>query len=122
MSPRKQPPASRQKPERRPVAVAVAMNDDRLDKPVTGAVNHESLSQGPGAPRLALSIDVFCALHDIGRRTLYDLWAEGRGPRFFKVGARTLISLEAATAWRRQLEDEAADLPRPQGRSRRGAQ
>lgn len=118
MGPRKQPSGSRQMPQRH--AIAVALNDDRLDNSVAGAVGYDSLSQGTSAPRLALSIDEFCRLHAIGRRTLYDLWAAGGGPRFFKVGARVLISVEAAAAWRRQLEDETADQTRPQRRAQDG--
>lgn len=50
----------------------------------------------------------FCDDHDLARTTLYALWKEGRGPRFFKVGRRTLISDEAAAEWRRRMEEETA--------------
>lgn len=56
----------------------------------------------------ALSVDEFCAAHRISRASYYNLRKEGRGPIEFKVGARTLISIEAATDWRRRMEAETA--------------
>jgi hypothetical protein len=35
---------------------------------------------------------------------LYKLWAQDIGPRFMNVGAKVLISSEAASEWRRQRE------------------
>jgi len=55
----------------------------------------------------AHSIDEFCASHDICRATLYNLWRAGNGPRFMRVGSRRLISVEAASDWRRQMEPKA---------------
>ena len=59
-------------------------------------------------PRTAYSVREFCCLHGIGRSTFYALLAAGLGPRTFKVGARTLISAEAAEEWRRTREGRAA--------------
>jgi predicted DNA-binding transcriptional regulator AlpA len=56
----------------------------------------------------AYSVREFCCLHGIGRSTFYALLAAGLGPRTFKVGARTLISAEAAEEWRRTREGRAA--------------
>ena len=58
--------------------------------------------------KAALSIGEFCAKHGISRATFYILRKEGRGPLEMKVGARRLISIEAAAAWRRRMEGEAA--------------
>ena len=55
----------------------------------------------------AHSIDEFCASHDICRATLYNLWRAGNGPRSMRVGSRVLISVEAASDWRRQMEPKA---------------
>lgn len=52
----------------------------------------------------AVDIPTFCLLHMISRASLYNLWRNGRGPAVMKVGTRTLISREAAAAWRRQME------------------
>ncbi len=51
----------------------------------------------------------FCEQHHISRGFLYRLWNEGRGPRRTKLGRRTLISGEAAAAWRRQIEAETME-------------
>ena len=62
----------------------------------------------PPTPRLALSI---------GEAFYYKLKRHGEGPREMKVGARTLISVEAAAEWRRAREAsrsaEASDPPDP---------
>ena len=50
------------------------------------------------------TVDEFCQSHRISRGTFYALLKEGRGPTIMKVGARTLVSEEAATAWRRRME------------------
>jgi predicted DNA-binding transcriptional regulator AlpA len=58
--------------------------------------------------RKAFSIDEFCTEHNISRATYYNLIKVGKAPQQMKVGARRLISIEAAAAWRRQMEAEAA--------------
>ena len=55
-------------------------------------------------PRLALSIPEFCAAYGISQGLFYKLKKQREGPREMKVGARTLISLEAAAEWRRKRE------------------
>jgi predicted DNA-binding transcriptional regulator AlpA len=55
-------------------------------------------------PRLALSIPEFCDAHGISQDFFYKLKRQGQAPRLMKVGARTLISLEAAAEWRREQE------------------
>ncbi len=57
-----------------------------------------------GLPRLfepaAYSVDAFCRAHSISRSMFYALLRDGQGPRLMKIGARTLISREAAEDWR----------------------
>lgn len=50
------------------------------------------------------TISGFCADHHFSKAFLYKLFKEGKGPKVFKVGRRTLISAEAAAAWRAQME------------------
>jgi hypothetical protein len=52
----------------------------------------------------------FCAAYAISRAKLYQLLVAGTGPHTYKLGKRTMISREAAEAWRRELE--AASKPR----------
>jgi hypothetical protein len=52
----------------------------------------------------AAGVEVFCRRHGISRAYLYLLWRRGDGPRYMQVGARRLISKEAALDWRRGLE------------------
>jgi predicted DNA-binding transcriptional regulator AlpA len=56
----------------------------------------------------AYSVKQFCIRHNISRSTFYLLVREGQGPRTIKIGARTLISREAAADWRRSREDAKA--------------
>jgi hypothetical protein len=57
----------------------------------------------------AFSISDFCKAHGgISQAFFHKLIGEGRGPKLMKVGARTLISVEAAAAWRLAREAETA--------------
>ena len=53
----------------------------------------------------AYSVEEFCARHRISVQLFYK--NRKQMPRTFKVGARVLISKEAAAAWRRERETEA---------------
>jgi len=79
----------------------------------------KTLSTQPAAPAQAAgmaapadpdcySIDEFARRHGISRATFYNLQAVGRAPRTMKVGARVLITREAAADWRRRMEAETA--------------
>lgn len=56
----------------------------------------------------AFGIPEFCRRHDISPQTFYKLKAQGLAPAMFKLGARVLISREAATRWRAEREAESA--------------
>lgn len=78
----------------------------------------------PGAvvPRSAFTVDQFAKEHGISRTRYFALQKEGLGPRTFKVGARTLISTEAAAEWRAKMEQrssEAAPAPAPSPATRK---
>jgi hypothetical protein len=53
----------------------------------------------------AYSVDEFCARHRISVQLFYK--NRKQMPRTFNVGARVLISKEAAAAWRRERERAA---------------
>ena len=58
-----------------------------------------------GAAICAFSIADFCCAHGgMSQAFFHALVAKGKGPRLMKVGARTLISVEAAAKWRRAQE------------------
>lgn len=56
----------------------------------------------------ALSVQEFCRAHRISRALFYVLMRNGRAPRLMRIGRRTLISAEAAAAWRRQMEADTS--------------
>lgn len=60
------------------------------------------------APKVA-TVDEFCVAHRICRATFYNLLKDGQGPAVMKVRGRTLVSDEAAAAWRRRMEASAHD-------------
>jgi len=61
-----------------------------------------------GPPIAALSLEAFCRSHGISLRFFFALQKQGKAPKVMKVGRRRLVSIEAATQWRRQMEDSAA--------------
>jgi hypothetical protein len=62
-----------------------------------------------GAEIGAYSIAGFCVAHgDLSEAFFHKLCRMGLGPKLMKVGARTLISVEAAAEWRRAREAAAA--------------
>lgn len=50
----------------------------------------------------AYTIRQFCERHGISQSFFFKLQQQGRAPRTLKIGARRLISREAARAWRKQ--------------------
>ena len=52
----------------------------------------------------AQSVSDFCRRHGLCRATFYNLQKRGEAPTTMKVGSRTLITAEAAAAWRRRME------------------
>jgi hypothetical protein len=56
----------------------------------------------------AFSLPAFCRAHSLSPSLLYKMLRAGQGPRLMKCGARTLISMEAAQAWRRARERATA--------------
>lgn len=58
----------------------------------------------------AYGVEEFCKRHGISRAYVYLLWKRGEGPRFMQVGARRLISREAAAEWRKAAEAAAAKV------------
>ena len=54
----------------------------------------------------AYDIDTFCFRHCISRPTYFRLKKEGQGPRIMRIGKKDIISREAASDWRKRMEDE----------------
>jgi hypothetical protein len=52
----------------------------------------------------SFTVDELCTVDRLSRVTLYKLWNEGRGPRFFRAGNRRRVSPEARREWHRELE------------------
>lgn len=59
------------------------------------------------APKQAFSVDEFAYLNGVCRQTVYSLINNGK-LRSYKIGARRLISAEAARDFRQSMESEAA--------------
>ena len=56
------------------------------------------------------TIAQFCADHHISRTFFYELNKKGTGPRLMRVGRRCLISAEAASDWRKQMEAQSSQI------------
>ena len=57
-------------------------------------------------PDPTLSVQEFCVAERISRSALYQLWREGRGPRFYKLGRCRRITHAARLDWQREREAE----------------
>lgn len=57
--------------------------------------------------REAYSVEAFARAHSLSVAMFYKLRVQGLAPACFKVGARTLISREAAARWRAAREQAA---------------
>ena len=70
-----------------------------------------SLEHSPArqAGRAVFTVAEFCDSHRVSRSKLYQLWKDGTGPKIIRIGTKVLISVEAATDWRREREREAAE-------------
>ena len=55
----------------------------------------------------AYSIRQFCRRHDLWIGFFYKLQAQGLAPAVMRVGARVLVSAEAASRWRAEREHKA---------------
>jgi hypothetical protein len=56
----------------------------------------------------AFSIDEFCRRHSISPQLFYKLKPKGLMPPTFRLGARVLITREAAAKWRAERERAAS--------------
>ena len=54
----------------------------------------------PLIPPVAYTVAEFCHAHRISRSGLYQLWKQGQGPKFRRIGTKILISAESAREWR----------------------
>jgi len=53
---------------------------------------------------LVLTVAQFCHSHGVSRSYFYKMRSEGKAPKAFRLGRRTLITAEAAADWRRSME------------------
>jgi hypothetical protein len=59
-------------------------------------------------PSLGMSVEEFCEAYSIKTNLFYELLKAGKGPRCMLLGRRRVITHEAALAWQRAREAEAA--------------
>src|SRR5437763_5386629 len=77
-----------------------------MPKPKRSAPRQEKPAPlAPTPQKLAMSISEFCTSHGFSTALFFKLRKKGLTPRTMKVGTRTLISLEAAAAWRERQEN-----------------
>jgi hypothetical protein len=59
----------------------------------------------PEVPRMAFTINEFCAAHRISPAMYFKLRAAGLGPREMRALRKVTVSVEAAAEWRRAREN-----------------
>jgi hypothetical protein len=65
------------------------------------SIENLSAQQGQHA---AYTVAEFCQAYRISRSKLYQLWDADIGPRVLKIGAKILITIDAARDWQRERE------------------
>jgi len=60
-------------------------------------------------------VNSFCIVHLISRAHFYNLLNDGLGPETMKLGPRRFISKDAATRWRKKMEQKTAAEDKGQG-------
>ena len=60
------------------------------------------------APDASMTIDQFCQAEQISRSMLYRAWAEGWGPKYYRVGVTRRITYRARMEWQREREAAAS--------------
>jgi hypothetical protein len=110
----KRKPQQQQGPDRPPDPRVVATERgivirEEPPKPQREGRGKPQQARAPPLDQLAAySIASFCAAHCLSESMFFKLRAMGLAPAVFKIGSRTLISKEAAAAWRAQREAETA--------------
>ena len=61
-----------------------------------------------GPPDASLTIAEFCRAEKISRSMLSRAWAEGWGPKYYRIGVTRRITHDARLEWQREREAEAA--------------
>ena len=67
---------------------------------------------GEPIPLACYSIRQFCAAHGISEDMFFKIQRQGFAPKTMRVGARTLISIEAAAEWRHERLPQGGGSPR----------
>ena len=53
------------------------------------------------------TVDEFCDAERLSRGSLYQLWRNGKGPRYYRNGTRRIITHRARLDFQREREAEA---------------
>jgi hypothetical protein len=56
------------------------------------------------------TVDEFCTAERISRVSLYEMWKQGKGPRFYFNGRCRRITHAARMDWQREMEARAETL------------
>ena len=88
--------------------VAARTGRGKIKKRRRAAATQQIARPPPIDPDL-LTLDQFCRQHNISRPFYYKLKAQGLGLHDFKLGSKTMISRDAAAAWRREREAGSQD-------------
>jgi hypothetical protein len=55
------------------------------------------------------TVDEFCTAERISRVSLYDMWKQGKGPRYYFNGRCRRITHAARMDWQREMEARVGD-------------
>lgn len=85
---------------------AIFLENDSMSENSQAVSNNQVTSSAQTVG--AYSINQFCELYSISRAHFYNLKADKLAPATFKAGKRTLISVDAAIRWCKDMEVKTA--------------
>jgi hypothetical protein len=60
----------------------------------------------PNFTEPSYTVDEFCIAERISRVSLYEMWKQGKGPRYYKNGSRRIITHNSRMEWQRRMMEQ----------------
>lgn len=69
-------------------------------------MNNQTANSYNASKHQAFTVYQFCDAYSLSRTHFYSLLKSGQGPKIFKIGRKTMISIQSAADWVQRMEAE----------------